>query len=39
MSRSEAAALITDWLNNGVIGIEECDRKKNLMGLKVLQWL
>lgn len=39
MSRSEASALITDWLNNGVIGIEECDRKKNLMGLKVLQWL
>lgn len=39
MSRPAAAALIADWLNNGVIGIEECDRKKNLMGLKVLQWL
>lgn len=39
MSRPAAAALIADWLNNGVVGIEECDRKKNLMGLKVLQWL
>src|SRR5579885_854578 len=39
MSKSSAADLIADWLNNGVIGIEECDRRTKLMGLKVLQWL
>jgi hypothetical protein len=39
MNKQAAAALIADWMNNGVIGIEECDRKTKLMGLKVLQWL
>jgi hypothetical protein len=39
MTKKAAADLIADWLNNGVVGIEECNRKKNLMGLKVLQWL
>jgi hypothetical protein len=39
MSALAAKNLITDWMSNGVIGIAECNRKKNLMGLKVLQWL
>ncbi|MDE2375084.1 MAG: AAA family ATPase, partial [Hyphomicrobiales bacterium] len=39
MTKKAATDLITDWLNNGIVGIEICNRKKNLMGLKVLQWL
>lgn len=39
MSRTAAAALIADWLNNGVIGIDVIDRKSKLTGLKVLTWL
>jgi len=39
MTKRAAADLIADWLNNGIVGIEVCNRKKNLMGLKVLQSL
>jgi len=39
MTKKAATDLIADWLNNGIVGIEVCNRKKNLMGLKVLQSL
>jgi hypothetical protein len=39
MSRTSAADLITDWMNNGVIGIDVVDRRSKLSGLKVLSWL
>lgn len=39
MSRKAADGLIAEWLNNGVVTIEVCNRKANLLGLKVLRWL
>jgi hypothetical protein len=39
MARKAAANLLTDWMNNGVIGIEVRDRKSKLTGLKVLKWI
>ena len=39
MSKTSAVDLITDWMNNGVIGIDVVDRKSKLSGLKVLSWL
>jgi hypothetical protein len=39
MSKKAAADLIADWMNNGVVGTEEYDRKNNRVGLKVLRRL
>jgi hypothetical protein len=39
MDRKAAGDLITDWLNNGVLTIEVCNRKTKLSGLKVQRWL
>jgi hypothetical protein len=39
IARKAASDLITDWMNNGVIGIEVRDRKTKLSGLKVLTWI
>ena len=39
MPRKAAAELITDWVNNGVLTLEVCDRKTKLSGLKVQRWL
>jgi hypothetical protein len=39
MERKAAAELITDWVNNGVLTVEMCDRKTKLSGLKVQRWL
>jgi hypothetical protein len=39
MNRKAAEKLIADWMNNGVVTIEMCNRKANLSGLKVLQWI
>jgi hypothetical protein len=39
MTKRAASELIQDWLNNGIVSIEECNRKTKLMGLKVQKWL
>jgi hypothetical protein len=39
MSKKAAADLITNWMNNGVIGVDVVDRRSKLTGLKVLTWL
>jgi hypothetical protein len=39
LNRHAAERLIADWLNNGVLTIEVCDRKTKLTGLKVRQWI
>ena len=39
MNRMEARNLLTDWLNNGVVEVDICDRKTKLTGLKVATWL
>lgn len=39
LSRKATTDLITDWMNNGVIGLEVRDRKTKLSGLKVLTWI
>jgi hypothetical protein len=39
LNRRAAEQLIADWLNNGVLTIEVCDRKTKLAGLKVRQWI
>ncbi len=39
MRRAAAQNLLADWLNNGVVTIETCDRKTKLVGLKVVRWL
>jgi hypothetical protein len=35
LDRKAAAELITDWINNGVLTVEVCNRKTKLSGLKV----
>lgn len=39
MERKAAVELITDWINNGILTLEVCDRKTKLSGLKVQRWL
>ncbi len=39
MNRMEARNLLADWLNNGVVDVDICDRKTKLKGLKVATWL
>jgi hypothetical protein len=39
LDRKAAAELITDWLNNGVLTVEVCNRKTKLSGLKVQRWI
>jgi len=39
LDRKAAAELITDWLNNGVLTLEVCNRKTKLSGLKVQRWI
>ena len=39
MRRPAAQNLLADWLNNGVVTVEMCDRKTKLVGLKVARWL
>ena len=39
MRRAAAQNLLADWLNNGVVTVEVCDRKTKLVGLKVVRWL
>lgn len=38
LTRKAADKLISDWLNNGVVANEMCDRKAKMNGLKVLKW-
>lgn len=39
LERKRAAELIAEWLNNGVLTVEVCNRKTKLSGLKVLRWI
>jgi RecA-family ATPase len=39
MRRPAARNLLADWLNDGVVTVEMCDRKTKLVGLKVATWL
>ena len=39
LDRKAAAELIAEWLNNGVLTVEVCNRKTKLSGLKVQRWI
>lgn len=39
LTRKAAEQLIADWINNGVLALEVCNRKTKLTGLKVAQWI